>query len=86
MSSEQDSLIVKLARQCSESSRLLFERLGEDLDCKMGAALAAIRDRRRLRVSLPQQSSTRVDDEGKPSVASVFPEPKAAPLVSEDQP
>ncbi|MGB6675381.1 MAG: hypothetical protein WBE44_01695 [Terriglobales bacterium] len=58
--------IAELARQCSESWHLLFERLGADLDCKMGAFLGSRKARRQYPPSPQQQSATHVDDEDKP--------------------
>jgi hypothetical protein len=85
MSTEQNSLIVQLARQCSQRSCELFEHLGADLDRKMGALLGVKPD---LDASLPpqqQQLASRADDADRPPVVSSSVEPKSESLGLEGE-
>jgi len=62
--------IAELARRCSESLRQHSEAAGQELDRRMGAALAVIRERRLLPSPLPSQSASGLSGEDQLLVAS----------------
>jgi hypothetical protein len=70
--------IGELARRCSESSRLCFEEMGQDLDRRAGAALAGIEAARRARLSPRERSTSLVADAGE------LPDVLASPVQSRE--
>jgi len=66
--------ILELVRLCSQSSSRYFAEMGQDLDRKMGAALAAIRVRGLFQSPPPAQLSSRAGDVSKGSDRVAFPE------------
>src|SRR5258707_2391133 len=66
--------ISELVRRCSESSRQYYEGAVRDLDRRVGASLAAIRDQRQSPSSQPTRLSNGIDDLGKSLAVSATQE------------